>query len=697
MNISEALEPAQPKPRGLLQPHEEVLFGRFLRDPDEERAVYGDDSVSVWRLNALGRPANASRGWGKVDFGELQSDWLIAAKDLAVVLLNPEHPALVSHAAHLRVRKPIHPRHARCEVNALREYYTVARWGGFPVLLADWKEVHFHEALAILDSRGRITPGRLRSLERVPRLLHSYRRAIPTAPQATLWRLPRDSPFAGRWAPADGEIRTQPVEPDVYFKLLSAGLAYVEVFGPDIARAVKERQILRNRTTVNSPIRKDGRRDYVTDFRTFFDDPRALVPLWRHPDEHDDDDAWNSNINWEHLVFLVTGNEKQSYLVAPGRAVGAERRRLSIAKARSGAWTIGSFAVPIARLEGQPRPWIAKLDKGSLNNQVRMLRTACYIVIAGLTMMRDSEVQEIRRGSLTMHMGTPALRSALVKGTPDNPIMHWWISPAVATAVQLMESISLHPTHLFASSRETRGKASGGISVALNLAVFRRRVNEEAHRTGLDLIPEGRVAPHMLRRTMALITEYERGGQLAASHQLKHAHLSSRSNALTGAYTATTQRWATELKQHDAIQQAQIALDDLALHPHNTVVGPGAPRTKLVLKGVGTTLDRKARARLLAQNFPDLHVGTANLCLGDRSVAECLPHADRDGSVSVKPTACDPSRCTNSVVLPLHEELWRAEEASLKSMLTTPRLSAHMKATLTSRLQEVVRVTRQLE
>jgi hypothetical protein len=331
-----------------------------------------------------------------------------------------------------------------------------------------------------------------------------------------------------------------------------------------------------------------------------------------------------------------------------------------------------------------------------LGVEVRMLRSACYIVIAALTMMRDSEVQELRLGCLTSYMGTPAVRSELIKGEDQRPNMYWWISEPVADAVRILEKITRHPTHLFASS--WGGALNGvGIDADHSLKVFRKRINATIDQTGLDPIPEGHVAPHMLRRTMALITERERGGQLAARHQLKHAYRASRSNSLTGAYTAQSEIWAEELHERQVEADARDMLDELALAPTSRPVGPGAPRVRTALRGPGVVLDRKAKARLLAQDFPNLRIGTANVCLGDRSVAACLTVEERDGSVGVRPTACDPTRCANSVVLPRQESMWLAEEASVASMLAEPRLSPHARASLKSRIEELKMMTRHVK
>ncbi|WP_167456899.1 site-specific integrase [Microbacterium phyllosphaerae] len=686
---------AAPVYAGLLKAHEEVLAGRFQRDSTAPRALYGDESVTAWSLVSLGVPASEARTWGKINFGELRGEWLTTAKDLAVVCLNPEHPSFVSRNLTRSTRKPQQPATVGRYVAAIRDYHAVARWGGYPASLADWEPDDYEEALVTLERAGAISADRLENLERVPRLLHSLREVIPGAPGRALWASPRLSPFADRLGDRGqrDELKTAPVEPKVYYALLDAALAYVTVFATDIIECigVASRYKERPSRSAGEPVRSRAAR-----FDAYFTRPTTRIPMHRIPAADASDDVWLSAINWQMVAVQALGEVRSSAYIVASFPAGRARRALALSLARQGRHEIGGLFAPNARLEGRRVPWASGLSPNRLAVEIRMLRSACYIVIAALTMMRDSEVQELRRGCLTSYMGTPAVRSELIKGEDQRPSMHWWISEPVADAVRVLEKISTHPTHLFASSM---GGAHNGVGIAANLslAVFRKRINATIDQTGLAPIPEGHVAPHMLRRTMALLTERERGGQLAARHQLKHAYRASRSNSLTGAYTAQSDIWAGELHERQVEADARDILDELALAPTNRPVGPGASRVKTALRGSGVVLDRKAKARLLAQDFPDLRIGTANVCLGDRSLAACLTVEEREGSVEVRPTACDPTRCANSVLLPRQEPMWLAEEASVASMLAEPRLSPHARASLKSRMEELKMMTRHVK
>ncbi|MGW0771820.1 hypothetical protein [Streptomyces sp. NPDC002676] len=91
-------------------------------------------------------------------------------------------------------------------------------------------------------------------------------------------------------------------------------------------------------------------------------------------------------------------------------------------------------------------------------------------------------------------------------------------------------------------------------------------------------------------------------------------------------------------------------------------VGPGAERLHAGLDQVIAAMeddpvlraqiaDERAEAALLADQFPNLHLGAINHCMFDAPQAECqneLP-ADQRGRASLI-GACQPDRCRNSVI-----------------------------------------------
>ncbi|MFF5637352.1 STAS domain-containing protein [Streptomyces sp. NPDC012825] len=57
--------------------------------------------------------------------------------------------------------------------------------------------------------------------------------------------------------------------------------------------------------------------------------------------------------------------------------------------------------------------------------------------------MRDSEIQEIERGALTTHFGSPTITSRKIKRDPSQPELFWWVIEPVAEALAVAERLSV--------------------------------------------------------------------------------------------------------------------------------------------------------------------------------------------------------------------------------------------------------------
>jgi hypothetical protein len=347
-----------------------------------------------------------------------------------------------------------------------------------------------------------------------------------------------------------------------------------------------------------------------------------------------------------------------------------------------------------------------------------MLRAACYVFIAAMSMMRDSEVQEIERNALATHFGSPALLSRKTKLDPVRPELSWWIIEPVAEAVAVAERLSWHPTHLFATldpppegdSVEVKPLGRRGIRSAFEIDFFIDQVNARHDRLGLDKIPQAHVRSHMFRRTMSVITGQQPDGEIALGIQLKHAARRALANATTQAYAQTDTKWATEFDQQ-LERAAALRLVDLLKARRNgetVAVGPSAGRLHAGLDKIIQTMsrhpqlraqiaDERVEASLLASEFPDLHLGTINHCLFDAPQAECQNHLPEElrGQAPLI-GACQPDRCRNSAITRAHAPIWIAEEQDLTALAEEPGLAPPRRQAVLIRLEDVQRITRAL-
>jgi hypothetical protein len=102
--------------------------------------------------------------------------------------------------------------------------------------------------------------------------------------------------------------------------------------------------------------------------------------------------------------------------------------------------------------DGTSGPWHPGLDPAAISYERLVLGNACYVLVVGLSMMRDSEIHEIAHGSLVEHYGTPAIVSTRHKHDPNQPAKHWWITEPVAEAIAVAEQLSSDPDRIFTPS-----------------------------------------------------------------------------------------------------------------------------------------------------------------------------------------------------------------------------------------------------
>jgi hypothetical protein len=455
-------------------------------------------------------------------------------------------------------------------------------------------------------------------------------------------------------------------------------------------------------------------------------DPTHCIPI------HGTDDPRGGSAGapvWRILERQVYGGGRRRGGQLDGRTAAARRRRQLVEQIaadgrveiiggrgthRDRAIGCEGFAV-VTRPDGTQAPWRTEITLQELCDELRMIRAACYVFVAALSLMRDSELQEIERGALTTYYGAPAVKSRKIKHDPAQPVLHWWIIEPVAEAIAVAERLSWHPTHLFAAGtdplpipRKAPAWGRRGIHAASSIDFFIRQANATRARTGLEEIPLTRVRPHMFRRTMAIIASQEPDSEIALGLQLKHAARRALANRTTQGYSQMDTAWAKEFDTQLELAAAKrlVALLKARRAGEAIAVGPGAARMHAGLDRVIAKLDQEPALRaqfadeqvelmLLRDEFANLHFGIINHCLWVAADAECqnaLPEQDR-GQAPL-PNACQPARCRNSVVTRSHAPIWLAEEEDLARMLRTDRLAAPRREALEARLADVQRVTR---
>ncbi|MET9596077.1 hypothetical protein ABZY45_34895 [Streptomyces sp. NPDC006516] len=99
--------------------------------------------------------------------------------------------------------------------------------------------------------------------------------------------------------------------------------------------------------------------------------------------------------------------------------------------------------------------------------------------------------------------------------------------------------------------------------------------------------------------------------------------------------------------------------------------------------------DERDEEALLADEFPNLHLGTINHCMFDAPVAQ--------RGLAPLLGACQPAKCRNSTITRAHAPYWVAEEDDLTARSKEPGLSPPRREAVFTRLTDVQRITRALE
>lgn len=197
--------------------------------------------------------------------------------------------------------------------------------------------------------------------------------------------------------------------------------------------------------------------------------------------------------------------------------------------------------------------------------------------------MRDCE---ITKDALTEYFGIPAVKSVKRKLDPDLPSAHWWIITPVAQAIETAMHLSMNDTLAFAGV--TPRFHGNGFTSQTAITCFIKYINRHRRITGLAEIPPSKVTPHMLRRTMAVLTRDYPGSEIAVGMQHKHAATRALANRWTQGYMDHDPSWARLLTTASAECRFQRLRDLLDADSRGEAIGfgPGADQMRLAFAAV---------------------------------------------------------------------------------------------------------------
>jgi len=343
-----------------------------------------------------------------------------------------------------------------------------------------------------------------------------------------------------------------------------------------------------------------------------------------------------------------------------------------------------------------------------------MLQAACYIVCAYLTGMRDSEVQAMRRGCLSLVRSADGIierhqvRSVAYKGQSSQGEPATWIAIApVADAITVLEQLSgrasaargadtLWPVLVLRPGSKTHISAE----IVRQLNAYRDHLNTLFGTPAEPAVPPGvdgrpwRITTRQFRRTIAWHIANRPFGTVAGMIQYKHASIA----AFEGYAGTSRSGFHAEVEAEHRLGQ----LDDIVAYFDErqtgaALSGPAAARIGQALDAVadelqplpGMIADRGRLRTLLASNARRLHVGILADCFFDPATALCLRQATDPDRTAPTLALCEPNKCPNACITARHRPHWARAANDAKSLLREKRLSGPQRAALTQDLHRI--------
>lgn len=671
-----------------------VLHGRPLRgqEPLHQTSRFGDD---VWSLTpAILQKSGLSRS---LHFEDVPSAHRLVLKSLCYGMLSGEIPAdeerlgiqtIAAMQTHLRFFcNWLAAAHPRLSISQLREK-------------------HLNEFVVHLMTEVRS---------------HDQRHKLRTA-VAYLWRFriaveggglsfdprTRDYWFAEPYPPGGGENATRRIPEEVHGPLLAWAIRFVDDFSADIVEAATQWRHNRRFTTEGEAPGTRGRaapgstrqrvREFLAEAR------RAKRPL----------PGAEGVVNFKALSRMVG--------CTPDGLEGA-RDDIAATAVEVGVSPHAEFNLRFHGADGKS-PWLegVSLKESGFNSLSKLtlaLQSACYIVIAFLSGMRDAEVKHLRVGSARASRDSHgrAVRwqvTSLAFKSEDDPngVEATWVvgapaARAIAVLEKLIAACGSDSDLLFAPLPTTSGRGSSGRSgneaitvsrtiIALNEFVKWVTAYCSYYRRD-DGIPNHdgkvwRLTTRQFRRTLAWYIARRPGGSIVGAIAYRHHSIQ-----MFEGYAGTSESgFRAEVEAEQALERGEHLLAMIEQHEHENLSGPAAEEAHRRLDEMdrsgafsGRVLtDPKRFERSLKANDPEIFPGKYVVCAFKLKTARC--HATDDGPDL---ETCQPLNCANVALTEDNVQVWEDELEQISAEISQrPALPPLLEGRLERRREKIHRL-----
>lgn len=607
--------------------------------------------------------------------------------------VHAEHRRAIKRLCYLMLSGPLPPTELRPSINTVVTTFYNLR------VFTRWLCDHPTENHAATLSE--IGPDLLREYQQ--HLLHHYRslsrrHALRTA-VGMLWRyrdglgvdgLRLDPRSVNGWHESlraiGSENTTERIPEEVHTRLLVWAMRFVDQFSPDIIAAIERWDQLR--TNPSRSRRRPG--------------PGSAV-----------DTAIASYLaQLREAGRALPGIGGQLSVNAIARAVGCDRRAVDRNRAAieevASVVGISDHACLDLSIRGQldAGPWLdgISLDPArddSLTVLTQMLQAACYIVIAFLSGMRDSEVKHLRSGCVTVDRDAQGrayrwkASSLAFKGeaTDTGVPATWVIGKPAARAIEALDAVQRLRSRddrqwegwLFAPITCGPGAGSAGRTgnTAMTVPGTNRQINRfitwvNSYCTShgrTDNIPDvgdqpWRLSTRQFRRTLAWFIARRPGGAIAGAIAYRHHSI-----GMFEGYAGTSESgFRAEVEAEAALARGEHLLAMIDRHEHKTLTGPAAAEAERRLRDLENTTnglasgfqgivitDRRRLQRLMKREDPAIYPGAYVTCVYDPGKALCQSHDLGGAADRPELDACKPLACRNVALNDDNLGAWRHE------------------------------------
>jgi integrase len=405
-------------------------------------------------------------------------------------------------------------------------------------------------------------------------------------------------------------------------------------------------------------------------------------------------------------------------------AVVRSQQRIAAAVAQVGITDYTRLDVPItALLDG--RPWLDGIATehhrdDSRARLARMLQAACYVVIAFLSGMRDSEIKHLRRGCLRTIRDSDGrayryrVTSRAFKGERDPAGVEatWVVGEPAARAIRVLEQLQPPDAELlFQALPHQPGQHNSPTFTPTNIALSHgatsTQLNEligwinrycTAHHRS-DGIPkvnnrDWKLSTSQFRRTLAWFIARRPGGVIAGAIAYRHLGVQ-----MFEGYAGTSDSgFRAEVESEQALARGEHLLAMIDAHDHQQLAGPAADEASRRLDEFGQRAnfagtiitDEQRLKRLMRRDDPVVYPGRYVTCVYNHTTALCRKRHDSRGRTIPDPADCQPFTCHNVALTADNLAAWHDELRHLDAQLADrPALPPLLHHQLTQRRDHI--------